>query len=41
MIIDSGVLFGPPGIPLKGMYLLVCMNSILYYLLTSYTLIMF
>jgi len=27
--------------PVKGKYLLLCMNSIMYFLLTSYTLIMF
>jgi len=27
--------------PVKGKYLLLCMNSIMYLLLTSYTLIMF
>ena len=27
--------------PVKGEYLLLCMNSIMYFLLTSYTLIMF
>jgi len=27
--------------PVKGEYLLLCMNSIMYFLLTAYTLIMF
>ena len=27
--------------PVKGKYLLLCMNSIMHFLLTSYTLIMF
>ena len=27
--------------PVKGKYMLLCMNSIMYFLLTSYTLIMF
>ena len=27
--------------PVKGKYLLLCMNSIMYFILTSYTLIMF
>jgi len=27
--------------PVKGKYLLLCMNSIMYFLLTSYTLIVF
>ena len=27
--------------PVKGKYLLLCMNSVMYFLLTSYTLIMF
>ena len=27
--------------PVKGKYLLICMNSIMYFLLTSYALIMF
>jgi len=27
--------------PVKGKYMLLCMNSVMYFLLTSYTLIMF
>jgi len=27
--------------PVKGKYLLLCVNSIMYFLLTSYTLVMF
>jgi len=43
------IYMGPGGIvhlnkvskPVKGKYLLLCMNSIMYFLLTSYTLIIF